>query len=340
LERACADADSHVRCAAIQAATPLLREAAGQKLLNDIAARVATEDPMVLAHLALALGKATGSPAAREVLWNLLPRAAEHPSLADGLLIALRGEEGEVLRRLHARVVSERHLPFGGEALLENLAARIVLGGGSDSEALTAAICDKGIPQLGRLALMRGTTKVRGAGLSEPLLTRLAAAAPDAWVRRTAAESIATIKQRDATAARRPRSRPLTPPQQALFDAGKTTYGLCAACHQPDGLGRPDLAPSLSEGRWINAVSPDSAIRIVLHGKQGTPGFPAPMVPLPNLDDEKLAGVLTFVRRSFGNNAPAVDPADIARVRSETAARVTPWTDAELAAVSGEAKLP
>lgn len=338
LESAYADADAHVRSAAVEAALPVLRDPSGAKLLQDIAAKMATEEPMVLAHVALVLGRLNGSPAAKEILWSLLPRAAEHPSLADAVLIGLRGEEGEVLRRLHARIVSERHLAFGGETLLENVAARMVVGGSKDSDLLTATISDQQVPQLGRLALMRGATKIRAAGLSEKSLAALAANAPDAWVRRTAADTLKATKERDAVSARRPRSRPLTPAQQVLFDDGKTTYGLCAACHQPDGLGRPDLAPSLSEGRWSNAVSPDYAIRILLHGKQGTPGFPAPMVPLANLDDEKLAGVLTFVRRSFGNNAPAVEPADVARIRSQTVGRTTPWTDAELSAVQGDVK--
>ena len=61
------------------------------------------------------------------------------------------------------------------------------------------------------------------------------------------------------------------------------------------------------------------------------------MVPLANMNDEQLASVLTFVRRSFGNSAPFVEPADIARVRSETLNRTQPWTDAELAAATGEA---
>ena len=335
VERALADADSHVRIAAIQAASSLPAPA-NEKLLTALGARVATEEPMVLAQLALALGKMTESAAARETLWAMLPRAAEHPSLADSLLVALRGHEGEVLQRLVDRIVG-RDLPFGAETLLENVATHVVLGSAKDGNALTAAICDQRIPQLGRLALMRGATKVRGTGLPEPALTQLARSAPDAWVRRVAAENAATIKQRAASAARRPRTGPLTPPQQLLFEDGKVTYGLCAACHQPDGLGRPDLAPSLKEGRWATAASPDAAIRILLHGKQGTPGFAAPMVPLANLGDEKLAGVLTFVRRSFGNNASAVTPADVARVRSQTVNRATPWTDAELATATGEA---
>ena len=340
LERAFADPDSHVRIAAIQAAAPTLRQPAGEKLLAVLAARAPTEEPMVLANLALAVG-GVDRASVRSLLWSLLPRAAEHPSLTDGLLIALRGHEVEVLQNLQNRIVSGRDFPFGAEGLLESTASRIVLArGGPGGDALVAAIKDKRIPQLCRLALMRGATKVRGTGLSEAQLKQLAADAPDAWVRRTATTAVANIGQRAAAAARRPRAQPLTSAQQALFESGKTTYGLCAACHQPDGLGRPDLAPSLKEGRWANAVSPDATIRIVLHGKQGTPGFPAPMVPLANMNDEQLAGVITFVRRSFGNTASAVEPADVARVRREVGDRATPWTDAELAKAAGEVNQP
>src|SRR5262249_4899537 len=105
---------------------------------------------------------------------------------------------------------------------------------------------------------------------------------------------------------------------------------------QSDGLGKVALAPSLKEGRWANAESPDAAIRIVLKGKEGTPGFSAPMAPLEALSDEQLAGVLTFVRRSFGNDAGAISPADVARVRREIVGRVNAWTDAELEKLFGQ----
>ncbi|MEY4938725.1 MAG: hypothetical protein RIQ93_460 [Verrucomicrobiota bacterium] len=334
-DRALSDPDARVRTAALQAATPMLREAGGDKLLPGIAARIAHEEPMVLGHLALALS-GVDRPAARELLWNLLPRAAEHPTLSDGLLIALRGQEVEVLRRLQARIVSGRDFPFGAEGLLESVASHIVLAGTAGSEPLAAAISDQRIPQLFRLALMRGATKVRGTGLSEASLKQLAASAPDPWVRRAAEKGVASIGKRAADLARRPRARPFNPAQHALFEAGQVNYGLCAACHQPDGLGRPDLAPSLKDGQWANAVSPEAFIRIVLHGKQGTPGFPAPMVPLANMTDEQLAGVITYVRRSFGNTASAVEPADVARVRKEAGERSNPWTDAELVKAVGE----
>ena len=48
------------------------------------------------------------------------------------------------------------------------------------------------------------------------------------------------------------------------------------------------------------------------------------------LDDKKLAGVLTYIRQSWGNNAPEVSPEMVAQVRAESSARVKPWTEPEL----------
>ena len=58
------------------------------------------------------------------------------------------------------------------------------------------------------------------------------------------------------------------------------------------------------------------------------------MVPMGGTD-EWIAGIASYVRTSFGNSGGMVTPADVARVRAETAARTTPWTIPEL-----EASLP
>jgi len=54
-------------------------------------------------------------------------------------------------------------------------------------------------------------------------------------------------------------------------------------------------------------------------------------------DDEKLASVLTFVRRAWGNAAPPVEPDLIAAVRKEAAARTLPWRAEELAVATAAA---
>ena len=56
------------------------------------------------------------------------------------------------------------------------------------------------------------------------------------------------------------------------------------------------------------------------------------------MSDEQLAGVLTYVRRSFGNNASAVNPADVALMRRIIVSRVNAWTDTELAQLDTAAK--
>ena len=43
-----------------------------------------------------------------------------------------------------------------------------------------------------------------------------------------------------------------------------------------------------------------------------------------------IAGALTYVRRQWGNAAPAVDPAVVRDVRAANAGRTRPWTDGEL----------
>ena len=122
---------------------------------------------------------------------------------------------------------------------------------------------------------------------------------------------------------------PLTPAEQARFDAGRIVYqNLCQACHQPDGRGREQLAPPLVGSAF--ALTPDVSIpiRIVLNGKEGPVGL---MPPLGGaLSDDEIAGALTYIRREWGHTASAVEPSAVPPVRRDTAGRTRPWTNDEL----------
>jgi mono/diheme cytochrome c family protein/glucose/arabinose dehydrogenase len=121
---------------------------------------------------------------------------------------------------------------------------------------------------------------------------------------------------------------PLTAAEQALFDTGKDVYeNLCQACHQPDGRGLENVAPPLV-GSALALGAPDLGIRVLLHGKEGTVGLMPPLGA--TLTDEQIAGSLTFIRRSWGHTASAVDPAAVKKVRDATAGRTRPWTPVEL----------
>ena len=123
-------------------------------------------------------------------------------------------------------------------------------------------------------------------------------------------------------------ARPLTADEQALFDKGKAQFAtLCAACHQPNGQGLAGLAPSLLYSRWVLGDSRVLA-RIVLCGKVQENLTMPPWKAA--LNDEAIAGVLTFIRRSWGQDADPVTVATVTEARAETAKRDEPWSDADL----------
>jgi mono/diheme cytochrome c family protein len=56
-----------------------------------------------------------------------------------------------------------------------------------------------------------------------------------------------------------------------------------------------------------------------------------PMTPFGALlKDEEIAAVLTYVRNSFGNNAPAVLPAQVKKIREATKGKTGFYTPEEL----------
>lgn len=132
---------------------------------------------------------------------------------------------------------------------------------------------------------------------------------------------------------------PLTREQQELMSAGEVFYGQCASCHDKDGSGTPGLAPALAGSEWITGA-PEWLGRIILQGKRGSAGdgvqYTAVMPPhghLEQLDDATLAGLMTYLRRAWGNAAAAVSVEKAAAIRSNSADRTQPWTPEELRAV-------
>lgn len=110
----------------------------------------------------------------------------------------------------------------------------------------------------------------------------------------------------------------------------------CAACHQANGKGLPGVYPPLAGSEFAQNSDVTIPIRIVLHGFQGKiqragKEYNGVMTPWKDaLSDQEIADVLTTVRSSWGNNAPAIDPKDVADVRAKTLARPGAYTEAEL----------
>jgi len=98
----------------------------------------------------------------------------------------------------------------------------------------------------------------------------------------------------------------------------------CAACHRSTGSGYTETFPALALSSTVNTQDPSSLIHIVLTGAEmpwtraapthyAMPGF------AHRLSDQDVADVLTFVRSSWGNKAPAVTAPMVAKGRADYA---------------------
>jgi mono/diheme cytochrome c family protein len=117
---------------------------------------------------------------------------------------------------------------------------------------------------------------------------------------------------------------------------GARVYNNCMACHQRDGSGVAGNYPPLAESEWVQGRA-EVLAALVLHGLEGPitvrgASYNQVMPAWSHLTDEQIAAVLTYVRASFGNAAPAVAPELVAAVRDREAGRTAPFTGQALAA--------
>lgn len=134
----------------------------------------------------------------------------------------------------------------------------------------------------------------------------------------------------DAT---QPRWQPDPAATRALQAGGRLTAGQqlyldnCAACHRSDGAGYAPAFPPLAGNPVVQSRAPDSLIHIVLTGAtlHGTASAPSAFT-MPGfgnrLNNAQVATVVTFIRQAWGNTAPAVQEADVRRLRGQ----ITPPT--------------
>lgn len=104
---------------------------------------------------------------------------------------------------------------------------------------------------------------------------------------------------------------------------GAATYiDSCAACHKTNGSGYNRFFPELRGNPVIMSKDPVSLIHITLTG-QTLPGMKAAptSITMPpfgwRLNDQQAADVVTFIRSSWGNKAPAVTAEEVRKVRED-----------------------
>lgn len=129
------------------------------------------------------------------------------------------------------------------------------------------------------------------------------------------------------------------PVEISLFDRGAKVYrNQCAQCHQANGNGVPGVYPPLGGSNWVTG-HPQVVSRILINGLNGPievkgsnyngnmPAFGSSGLGLSSKD---IAGVITYIRQEWGNDASDVTVATIDQYTDLYAGRSTPWQAVEL----------
>ncbi|HEX2854620.1 MAG TPA: c-type cytochrome [Opitutaceae bacterium] len=335
--RALADADARVRVAAVRLAEKFLSPALDAEIFAKVSELAASAEPAVRLQVALSLGEVR-TPAADSILQRLAVNHPGQPLLRDAVLSGLAGREDAFIAALTASVKEGDTPPLAAVAF----AASAVLKSGDALriERLFATSFAPASPAWVRRAVLDGVQRFlprspEGKSLAgslpvepRPLVAFAATTGdPDAAKAR---QLLASLKWPGKAGEKSAAVVRLTAEQQALFEKGRAQFAMvCAACHQPTGQGLPGLAPALVNSRWVLGDERLLA-RIVLSGKARENLI---MPPMRAFDDETLAGVLTFIRRSWGHQAAPVAAAVVAEARTALANREEPYTDAELDAL-------
>jgi len=106
---------------------------------------------------------------------------------------------------------------------------------------------------------------------------------------------------------------------------GKGVYAqYCQVCHQASGEGLAGNYPPLAGTEWVTGDK-SRLIGIILNGLEGEievngEKYNNIMASHSYLTDKQIADVLTYIRQSWGNEASAVTPEEVAAEREKAGA--------------------
>lgn len=100
-----------------------------------------------------------------------------------------------------------------------------------------------------------------------------------------------------------------------LPDGEKLFMANCAACHQADGQGVKGAFPPLAGSRIVTNANPELLINIILQGYNARTEYGQMPSFAQRLTDEEIAAIANHERSSWGNNAAAISPEEVAKIR-------------------------
>ncbi|HWV22966.1 MAG TPA: cytochrome c [Thermomicrobiales bacterium] len=114
--------------------------------------------------------------------------------------------------------------------------------------------------------------------------------------------------------------------QEELIQEGDQIFNnLCIACHQPEGAGIPGIYPMLNGNPLLTGDDPTYFVATLLTGRGGMPTF-------RGFSDDQIAGVTSYVRQAWDNDAAPVSPEEVAKVRADITEQqaTTPTPEAQI----------
>lgn len=347
------DKDAQVRASAAFLARRFIKSTPDPDVLRELVTLGSDPHPDARLQVVFTLGLAAG-PKADAALEPILKQAADNNQLLESVLSGFLGREAEFLAaRLEqpawanydawraklltasARTLNKQRLPLPMMRMLHLVAAQ------PDSAAWRQTALLDGLiaPPPGKKDKGPKDIKLPAPSDSLEMLLR----SPNAKVKTSAQ----TLARQLIWPGKDGKPLPVPPALSAahrdLYEIGRKEYALaCASCHHAAGYGEAGKAPALLDSDWLR-FSEDRLVRMVLHGMRGPitinrevfnrdetldmPGH------APSLDDVKVAAILTYVRREWGEFAPPIEPTVVTRIRAATAGRTEQWTEKELMGV-------
>ncbi len=127
----------------------------------------------------------------------------------------------------------------------------------------------------------------------------------------------ATIQNTPVSEAASEPVKPLTKPEK--LQLGQRIYNTaCFACHQPNGEGLGEAFPPLAKSDYLNK-DVERAINTILRGLSGEITVNGKkynsQMPAQVLNDQEVAGVLTFIYNNWGNNGTEVTEEQVRALR-------------------------
>jgi mono/diheme cytochrome c family protein/glucose/arabinose dehydrogenase len=343
------DKDANVRASAVNVIRPFIKTPPDPDLLAEVAKLKDDPSRDVRRQLVFALGL-VNHPYTEAALEPTLKMAGDDPKFLELLMAGFAGRESEFL---------SNRLQFPGWKTEEPWRAKFL-------KAVASPVSKQKNPlPFLRILHVVGLQPPEGAWRQVALLQGLVPPPPKAKeaakpIKLPAApegiegllkSSNAKVKAAAETLAKQlnwpgkdgqpiPVPKPLNAEQEKLFNVGKEVFvQTCAACHHAAGYGEAGKGPMLIDSDWVRG-SPERLARMVLHGVRGPikisgetfnkdSGLEMPAMAMA-LDDEKVAGVLTYIRREFGDDAAPVEVQAVQRIREANKGRTEQWTEPEL----------